>query len=205
MPLVRAACVGLLLAGVACGRGASSEPRQPAPAIVVSPPTDSPVEPVSRVAEPALPEDAAFLDDLGIAVVLPPGAGRDHQVKTRRHVVTLAPHLIVELQFVGQPAPRSVAELQAAWGMPGSDELGRGDPQDGVRHLALAFEVRIGFEGMPGQTIHTFKRVARVYAVLPLGAESHVLCTGYIEREVASSADPDLERVRSLCLSMRKR
>lgn len=204
MFLVRAACVGLLFAAVACGRGASSEPRQPAPAIVVSPPTDPAVEPVSRVADPALP-DATVLDDLGIAVVLPPDAGHDHQVKTRRHVVTLAPHLIVELQSVGQPAPRSVAELQAAWGVPDSDELGRGDLPDGGRHIALAFEVRIGFEGMPGQTIHTFKRVARVYAVLPLGAESHVSCTGYIERDVTSNADPDLERVRSICLSMRKR
>lgn len=205
MALVRAACVGLLFAAVACGRRASSEPRQPAPAIVVSPPTDSPVEPVSRVAEPSPPDDATVLDDLGIAVVLPPDAGRDHQAKTRRHVVTLGAQLIVELQFVGQPAPRSVAELQAAWGMPGSDELGRGDPQDGVRHIAVAFQVRIGFEGMPGQIIHTFKRVARVHAVLPLDAESHVSCTGYIERDVTSNADPDLERVRSICLSMRKR
>ena len=54
-----------------------------------------------------------------------------------------------------------------------------------------------------GQHIHTYEKVSRVYAVLPLDKDKSVRCTGYVERGVQSASDPDIQAVRSICLSMR--
>jgi hypothetical protein len=142
----------------------------------------------------------------GIAITVPPYARSEHEAHAGRHSVYLSDLVSVTLHRVDLPAPASLSEALRAWdGDEDMKNLGEGVTPNGVFYGVRTFRVRVGVPTVPGQFIHRWKQVSRVYAVLGLDQGSRVSCTGYVERGVDTADDPDLQAVRAICLSMRKR
>ena len=141
----------------------------------------------------------------GIAITVPPSARSQHEAHADRHNVYLSDGVSVTLNRINVPAPASREEAARAWDE-GKDsrKLGEGVTKDGVFYGIRTFKVRVGVPSMPGQHLHTWKQVSRVYAVIALDQASHVRCTGYVEHGVATADHPDILATRAICLSMRK-
>lgn len=165
-----------------------------APAATAAPPT--PHVPTGDVVE---------VGDWGLTIELPPNARAEHDAAAARHRVTLSSLVSVSLNRVDAPAPGTLEEAEKAWPDHNARRLASGQTDQGVLYSVRELTVRVGFPGVPGQTVHTFKEVGRIYALLPLGSSKHVTCTGYVEHGVDSIQDRDISAVRDLCLSMRKR
>jgi hypothetical protein len=162
----------------------------------------------ARVPEPPgepIPEATTPVGNWGIAIAVPPGARSEHEAPAERHSVYLSDLVVVKLFKVNLAAPTSLAEAAKGWDQErGLRKLGEGVTPNGAFYGIRTFEARVGVSSMEGQAQHTWKPVSRVYAVLPLGPDSRVMCTGYVEKGAESAADPDIQAVRKICLSMRK-
>jgi hypothetical protein len=141
----------------------------------------------------------------GISLTVPPAARVEHEAHADRHSVYLSSLVSVTLHLARAPAPASLADAAEAWNSDDdSRNLGEGVTRSGVLYGVRTFKVRVGVPSpVRGQHIHTYEKVSRVYAVLPLDKDKSVRCTGYVERGVQSESDPDIQAVRSICLSMR--
>lgn len=141
----------------------------------------------------------------GIAITVPPSARSEHEAHADRHNVYLSQSVSVTLSRIKVPAPASLAEAAKFWNQDkNSKNLGEGVTPSGVFYGVRTFEVRVGVPSMPGEHLHTWKKVSRVYAVIALEPASHVECTGYVEHGVEAADHPDIQAVRAICLSMRK-
>jgi len=160
---------------------------------------DAPVAGASEVHE-----KGAALGAWGVEIVVPAGASSEHEAAADRHTVYLRDGVQVGLSRVELAAPASLQEALGPWDL--GDEvrkLGEGTTADGVHYAVRAFRVRDG-RSSGGQHVHFFIKVARVYAVLAVGATRRIECTGYVEHDVAGADDPDLVAVREVCLSLRR-
>jgi hypothetical protein len=119
----------------------------------------------------------------------------------------------VLFERVHAPPWKTLSEATAAWdkasmsheddGTKPGTNLGGGVTPAGAFYAVRSFKVRMGFVGAPGQTVHYYGGVSRVYATLALDDASFVSCTGYIEHEVKTPEDPSLQSVLKVCTSMR--
>jgi hypothetical protein len=165
-----------------------------------TPPADATME-----SKPAMTTTRDDLPELGISVERPSSANHLYEPQAKRYRVELAMDFSVGIDKAEVPAPKTLDEARRAWD---SDaelvKLGEGVTAEGILWASRSFRVRIGFSDGTGKTVHTFKRVSRVYALLPLDEKSHLTCTGYLERAVESADDADLAQLRRICLSMRR-
>ena len=195
--------MGWIVGGVlvAC----ATKPRTPAAEAPTE--TASHAEKAPRTPQPpsasSVPPTTVALESWGVAIDVPPGTATTHEPEARRYVVELRHDVVVALTYVDAPMPAEAA-LAAEWDS-GKDlrNLGQGVTPHGARFALRAFSVRVGFPGKAGQTVHTFKGVGRAYAILPMGDDGYVRCTGYVERSVESAEDPGLRQVASICNSLR--
>lgn len=196
---------------VALGSQLTACPRQappPPPPIVTTPVPAAP--PPTEVAEPparaeaAAPEDPRTpIGDWGVEVFVPEGASSEHEAAANRHSIRLSENVSVALAKVPEP-PRT--ELTHGTHERNVQVFERGTTPDGVVYVILSFQVRVGVpSSRPGRHLHTFKTISRVFAELPLDPRNRVECTGYLEDGVESLTDPDIQMLRRICLSIRRR
>lgn len=213
--MLKAAFAKVALAGIAalsfaCG-SQGTPPESPDPQ--ADAPPASPGSPESqsgavRVPEPEgdpIPEPTAPIGSWGISIYMPPDARSEHEAQAERHTISLSDQVIVKLFRVSLAAPASLAEAVKPWNNDeGLKNLGEGATPSGGFYAIRSFRVRVGVSSMEGDNRHTWNEVSRVYSVIPLGPDSRVQCTGYVEHGAESAADPDIQAVRKICLSMRK-
>jgi len=104
------------------------------------------------------------------------------------------------------PGWKTLAEATGFWDGGGGDErrkLGEGVTDAGVLYAVRSFSVRVGFSS-DGDSIHRDIRVSRVHAGLSVGDGGHVTCTGYLERDVKTLEDPQIQTLLAICTSMRR-
>ncbi len=199
----RSAALAIVLA--ACSREARMKPA-PGPATpVVS--TDAAV--IAVAAPDAAPPDAAVamtpIGAWGVLLAVPDGATSNHEAAAERHTLRLATGEIIELHRPAIAGPKTYAEAARQFDF--GDDLakwGDGTTAAGAFWALRTFEVREGFEGMKGQTVHHLTRVSRAFAILPIDDQHHVRCTGFLERDVDSADDPVLQRLAKVCSSLRR-
>jgi hypothetical protein len=118
----------------------------------------------------------------------------------------------VELLRIAASAPTDLAAARAGWEAACKSDLGAPEPAlvigeggspGGSLYTVRSFTVRAGVP-RAGAALHTWKRVSRVIAVIPAGTERHVRCTGFIEREVTTLADPEVQGLLSVCQSLQQ-
>jgi hypothetical protein len=120
----------------------------------------------------------------------------------------------VKLEAFDRPGWKTLAEAMAFWnrasestgfdGRTPGRSLGEGMTRAGVFYAVRSFQVRMGFSGIAGETIHQYEPIARVYADLTIGS-GHVECTGYYEHGVDTPDDPTIKTLVDICTSMRRR
>jgi hypothetical protein len=161
--------------------------------------------PVKEAAGEPIPEPTAPIGSWGVSIYVPPGARSEHEAQAERHSVHLSDQVVVKLFRVSLAAPASLAEAVKPWNNDeGLKNLGEGVTPNGAFYAIRGFKVRVGASSMLDDNRPTWSEVSRVYAVLPVGPDSRVQCTGYVEHGAESAADPDIQAVRKICLSMRK-
>lgn len=134
-------------------------------------------------------------------VFVPEGAESVHDPEANRHTIRLSANVSVGLLKVASPTRTERTD--------GTHErdvhvFDSGTTPNGVVYTILGFSVRVGVSGSrPGRHLHTFKKITRVLADLGIDAENRVECTGYLEHAIESIADPDVQMLRRICLSLR--
>lgn len=151
----------------------------------------------------AVPKDARLMEtSLDAAeVYLSPGCpGNDEWSRGACVSVTLA--------NIHAAAPASLSDAKKEWdtdvasmtyGAPtAAESLGEGVTSSGVYYAIRKFEVRVGFSSK-GTTVHTWKSVSRVFGLLPVSADRHVRCTGYVE---SGGNEASIRSALNVCTSM---
>lgn len=167
--------------------------------------TPEPEAPSARAAPGAAQPDVPVVPvgDWGIEIAVPPEATAIHDAAANRHQVSFGRSVTVTLRRLAEPPPTR-EEAARSWNA-GRDveRIDDGALSNGLRYAVRSQVVRVGVGGGDGRRRHRLREVGRVHAILPLDS-GHVRCTGYVEHPVSPNA-PDLERVKSVCLSMRLR
>lgn len=210
---MRSAWVAILL--VACG----ARTRVVTPAL--SPNAAPPAAPPPRGTAPSTPTTTT-LGDWGVEIALPHGVSAEYHSKNDTYHVQLesCPDPTTDelaydscrtviLSRNHRPAFATLAEASKQWdddarGASGASSvtLEEGTVPGGGFFTACSFDVRVGFSSH-GVSVHTFKSILRVFAVLPLDEANHAECNGYLERGVDAASDRALREVRDVCVSMR--
>jgi hypothetical protein len=203
----------LALAAVGCPGPAGTPRRQAerdAGAVFIAPPAASaetnPEDAGSgraldaQPSEPAGPEPNTRVRELGIEIWLPENARSEAQPE--RLSLSFPQSLSVALMIAHVAAPATLDDALRSWDSRSNvGSFGQGTTAAGVFYALRSFEVRVGVPGRPG--LHRIQTVSRVFALLPLDSQKHVECTGYIEHEVDSASDPNMQIARDICTSMR--
>jgi hypothetical protein len=158
-------------------------------------------EPVSPPVVDAAPDDPRTpIGNWGVELFVPEGAESLHYPDADRHSIRLSENASVGLVRVASAARTERTD--------GDQErnvrvLERGTTPDGFPYTILSFSVRVGVPSPTGKHLHTFEEVTRVYADLAIDDHTRVECTGYLEHGIESMADPDIQMLRRICLSLR--
>jgi hypothetical protein len=199
------------LSSSACQRQPESKPPQGAEDSTAAGDGASKPEDPGATAAPAPAVNMTFeeatvpVGSWGVSIYVPPGARSEHEVEAERHSVHISDRVVVKLVKVHLPAPASLAEAAKGWNTEKETRnLGEGTTPSGAFYGIRTFKARVGVSAMEGQQKPTWEPVSRVYAVLGVDPEIRVLCTGYVEHGAESAADPDIQAVSKVCLSMRK-
>jgi hypothetical protein len=209
--------VGLCLAfALTACRAPVTEPAATPGAEVAAAPRDATVTtPADAVMPDAVPPDAAppdaapdpltAIEAWGVEVAVPTTAAQRHDARNDAHRIELAYDEIVVLSRHARAAPASLDAARKTLGTQRKVvEHAAGTTADGVGYVMRTFEVRTGMPGeLPGETLHYYIPITRVFAWLPLDARHHVQCTGYLEYRVKSVTSAALQRLARVCLSMR--
>lgn len=146
------------------------------------------------------------LDRFGIELTLPEGATWSYNANYPRADIAIAADEVAHVDQIDAAPPASLDDAAKKWdGICSKQQvLEQGATEAGGFYSARQLEVRVGVPGgLPGDNLHGFKDIVRVYGILPLSAERYVQCTVFIE--FGAGADhPSVQRGLALCKSLAK-